>query len=173
MSTKTNTKKLTYMALIIAISVVLTFLIRIPIPSTQGYFHPGDAVLIIGIFILGKKNGSIAGAIGQGLADLIGGYAIFAPVTLIAKILMGLLFGVALENFAKYKDDGHKTHLISAIALTLLALAAMVGIYYFAEVAIYGSWIIPLVEIPINCIQFVFGIIVGSIAGRLLKKQRI
>lgn len=173
MNTKTDVKKITYMALIIAISVVLTFLIRIPVPSTQGYFHPGDAVLVIGVIILGKKNGAIAGSIGQALADLMGGYAIFAPVTLCAKILMGILLGTAFEKYERYRSDGHKTHLVSTVIFALLALISMVAVYFLAETAIYGSPVIPLVEIPVNCLQFAFGIIVGAIAGRLLKKRKI
>ena len=152
------------------LAMVATILIRIPVPATQGYVHFGDTILILSVLILGKKNGALAGAFGQALADLLGGYAIFAPVTFIAKLLMGLLIGVAIEKLYEYGSKKNKRAVVSAAAMTALACAAMAGTYYVFECAMYGSMIVPLVEIPANIVQFsVSAVLAAAVGGMLVK----
>ena len=80
--------------LLAAATAALTFIVRVPIPGTGGYLNIGDiAVIFCGLF-LGKKYGAIAGGVGSALADLIGGFFIFAPITLVAKGLEGFLAGL-------------------------------------------------------------------------------
>ena len=163
-------KMLTYSAIMMALAMAATFLIRIPVPATQGYVHLGDTVLILSVLILGKKNGAFAGALGQALADLLGGYAIFAPVTFIAKLLMGLLIGVAIEKIYEYKTAKNKGASAAAVLMIVLSCASMVGTYYICECAMYGSLIVPLVEIPANIIQFSAGAVIAAAAGGMLVK---
>lgn len=83
---------------LIGATAALTFIFRIPIPATGGYFNFGDvAVIFCGLF-LGKKWGAIAGGIGSAFADLLGGFYIFIPITLVAKGLEGFLAGVISER---------------------------------------------------------------------------
>lgn len=166
-------KTLTYMALMAALALVATILIRIPVPATQGYVHFGDTILILSVIILGKKNGAIAGALGEALADVLGGYAVFAPVTFVAKLLMGLLIGVALEMLLKNKNknEKHFRFIAGGIAMVVVSCAAMVGSYYIAESVMYGSFVIPLVEIPANIVQFSVSAVLAGLVGTLLAKS--
>lgn len=172
MNSVSEVRKLTYMAVLAAIALVLTFLVKIPVPSTQGYFHPGDIVLVFGVLFIGKKEGSIAGAFGQALADLLGGFAIFTPVTFFAKLLMGLAVGKAFDKVDLFRKDGHRGHMAGACLWFAISGAVMVGAYYVAEALIYGSWVLPVVEIPINVLQLAVGAVVGGLCFRAVKKRR-
>lgn len=68
--TNKKTKNIAITALMIALVFVGTFSIRFPNPATGGYFHMGDSMMFTGVIILGKRNGSIAGALGGALLGL-------------------------------------------------------------------------------------------------------
>ena len=76
-------KKLVLAALFAAIACVATVVIVIPIPATNGYLNPGDAVVLFGAFALGPVWGAAAGGIGTAMADLLLGYAAYVPGTLV------------------------------------------------------------------------------------------
>ena len=75
-------------ALFAALACVATMSIRIPTPGTGGYIHPGDAIVILAGIILGPVYGMLAGGIGSALSDLIGGYFVYVPITLVIKGLV-------------------------------------------------------------------------------------
>lgn len=164
-------RELTYMSLLAALAIVATMIIRIPVPATQGYIHLGDTILILAVLILGVKKGAAAGAIGQAIADLIGGYAIFAPVTFVAKILMGILIGVAIEKAFRYKETKIFGNAVIGVIFVVLSGVAMIGTYFVAEAFMYGGIAVPLVEIPANIIQFASGVVLAGAVGALLLKS--
>ena len=69
---KFTVKELTKTAAMAAIVFVLTYTFKIPF--ADGYTHLGDCAILIGVMVLGRKKGAIAGSIGAAMADLIGGY---------------------------------------------------------------------------------------------------
>lgn len=77
-----------------ALSCAATLTVAVPTP-TGGYVNPGDAVVLLGAYVLGGGWGAAAGALGPALADLLGGYGIYAPATLVIKGLMALAAGAA------------------------------------------------------------------------------
>jgi uncharacterized membrane protein len=135
-------------------TAALTIVVRIPIPGTGGYLNFGDiAVVFCGLF-LGRKYGAVAGGVGSALADVIGGFFVFAPITLVAKGLEGFLAGAI----------GAK-----GIAVFLLPLAGltMVGGYFLAELFLPGMGLAAaLSEVPFNLIQA----FVGAFGGYLVFK---
>jgi len=135
--------------LLIGATAALTIVVRVPIPGTGGYLNFGDiAVIFCGLF-LGKKWGALAGGVGSALADIIGGFFIFAPITLLAKGLEGFLAGVI-----------GKTRL--PIVFLPLAGFAMLVVYFIAELFMPGMGMgAALSEAPFNVIQA----IVGSFGG--------
>jgi len=126
-------------------TAALTIVVRIPIPGTGGYLNFGDvAVIFCGLF-LGKKWGALAGGIGSALADIIGGFFIFAPITLLAKGLEGFLAGII-----------GKTRM--TIVLLPLAGFTMLTVYFIAELFLPGMGLgAALSEVPFNVIQAVVG----------------
>jgi uncharacterized membrane protein len=95
-------KEIVFQAIMMVVLIMATtLLVKIPLP-TRGYFNFGDvAVVFAGLTLAAprKKNGVridndhaiwmafLAGGIGSALADVIGGFALFAPMTFIAKAL--------------------------------------------------------------------------------------
>ena len=75
-----TTKKLVITALFMALTMVATMFIRIPLPL--GYVNLGDVFVLLSVFVLGPIYGTIAAGVGSGLADLFG-FVKYAPGTLI------------------------------------------------------------------------------------------
>ncbi len=132
--------------------MVTTLLIRIPIPG-GGYFNFGDVVIVFCGLYAGRKNAMIAGGIGSALADLIG-FPIFAPITLVAKGLLGYFAGLGKGG------QGWKKN------LWLVFGGLVMVIVYFV-----GTWIMPafgkaaaVADLGPNLIQAAL----GMIGGRLL-----
>jgi uncharacterized membrane protein len=138
-------------ALLIALTTVFTLLIRIPTPA-RGYANLSDVAITFSGLLFGPWVGAIAGGVGTALADLLGGYPFFAPLSLIAHGVEGLLIG----------GLGWKRRSVAAMILAWLAgTAAMVAIYLVGEGLFYTGWALALAEAPINLLQGILGAVVG------------
>ena len=100
MKMRNNTFKIVMTALMMCLIMVATMFIRIPIPGTQGYVHLGDAMIFLSVLILGWKYGALAAAFGSMLADIIGGFAMWAPWSFAIKGIMALILGLIVMKFA-------------------------------------------------------------------------
>ena len=85
MTERFSTKKLVLSALFAALACVATMSIRIPTPGTGGYIHPGDAIVILCGVFLDPVSAFLAAGIGSCMADLLGGYFIYVPITFVIK----------------------------------------------------------------------------------------
>lgn len=165
-----KTSKLVMTAMTMCIIMVAIFLFRIPIPFTQGYVNLSDAVIFMGIMMLGWKYGAIAAALGSMLGDIVGGFAMWAPWTFGIKGLMAIVAGTLIAGLCK------KEHLSDRMftALEILAMAAggilMVIGYFIAEGVMYGSWAIAILGVPWNICQFCVGIALALVLTEALKK---
>lgn len=148
-ATSSNSSRVKSLA-ITAICLVLVYVftavvnIRLPFAPNGGLVHLGNVPLFVAAILFGKRTGMIAGGIGMGLFDLLSGWTLWAPFTLVIVGCMGFVVGAITE---KRKNMGF-------IILALIAACAIkiVG-YYFAEVVIYGNWVVPFTSIPGNLIQ--------------------
>jgi uncharacterized membrane protein len=93
-----NTKKLVYGALFAALTCVATMSIHIPTPGTGGYIHPGDALVVLSGIVLGPVYGGFAAGIGSALADFIGGYYIYVPITFVVKFIIAAVVAVVYSK---------------------------------------------------------------------------
>lgn len=139
--------------------LVITMFVRIPLPS-GGYFNFGDVAVVFAGLMLGKFGGAIVGGLGSALADILGGFAIFSPLTLLAKGFEGLLSG-----FAK-----NKAGFVFWI-LPGFAVLSMVGIYFFGEIfmpaiKLQGA----ILEILPNSIQAIGGYIGGVLLFKIYSR---
>ncbi len=137
-------------AIMIALVAVVTLLVRVPIPATQGYFNFSDVAIYFVSFTFGPWIGLVSGGIGAAIADILGGYAYFAPITLIAHGAQGFLAGFI------GRGRGWQGLLLGWIAGTL----AMVGVYFLAELFLYGVGA-AAAEVPANLLQNVGGGLIG------------
>ena len=135
-------------ALFAALACVATMSIRIPTPGTGGYIHPGDAIVILAGIILGPVYGMLAGGIGSALSDLIGGYFVYVPITLVIKGLVALVSGLIYQKMCRYGKNRYVAVILG-------------GITDICEFFLYGSG--AAASIPANIIQGVGGLIISAI----------
>lgn len=93
-------RRLVMAALFAALGCVATMVIQVPSPS-GGYMNLGDAVVILGAFLLGPVYGALAGGLGPAMADLLSGYAAYVPATLIIKAAMALVAALLFRALGK------------------------------------------------------------------------
>lgn len=135
---------------ITAISLVLVFVftalvnIRLPFAPNGGLIHLGNLPLFVAAILFGKRTGMIAGGVGMALFDLMSGWTLWAPFTLVIVGCMGLVVGAVTEK--------HKSFPFYLLAMVLACAIKIVG-YYFTEAIIYGNLVVPLTSIPGNLIQ--------------------
>ena len=153
---KDNTlKKLVFAALFAALSCVATMVIKIPTP-TGGYIHAGDAVVLLSAFLLGPWWGAAAAGLGSCLADILSGYALYAPGTFAVKFLVALVAGLLLSS--KFI----KKPLVRALFAGVVGEAVMVLGYLVYEAFILGYGAAAIGGVPMNLIQGVFGVAAGA-----------
>ena len=91
-------RKLVLAAFFAAVIFLGTFIIKIPIPN--GYIHFGDGFIYVAAALLPLPYAMAAAAIGGLLADLIAGFAAYAPFTAVVKLLIALVIGLVVRNNA-------------------------------------------------------------------------
>lgn len=139
-------KALTITAVAAALIYVFTAFInvRLPFAPNGGLIHLGNVPLFIFAIIFGKKTGAIAGGIGMGLFDLLSGWILWAPFTLVIAGSMGYIMGIITE-----KKKGIQWSMVAMVAACIIKI----GGYYIAEGIIFGNWITPATSVPGNFIQ--------------------
>ena len=111
-----KTDNLVLTALMTCLVCLATYALKIPNPLTQGYVHIGDTFIFMSVLVLGKKNSAIASAVGAAMADIMGGYAIFAIGTFFAKGLMAFVMGLLIEKgYERTVVEGHTKFLSSGL----------------------------------------------------------
>ena len=183
--------------LMAALVLAATSMFRIPVPATNGYVHLGDAMIFLSVMILGRRNGTIAGAAGSALADLLGGYVHWVPWTFAIKGLMAFAFGtllILIYNDAKDihpaststkgqneaagmngnrclseagKEQSVNIRIVAAMALSSLV---MIAGYFIAQRIIYGNLAAPLAALPGNIAQAAAGVLIAAIVSAAIKK---
>lgn len=152
--------KLALAAALAATTTVATMLVQIPVPPTRGYLNFGDIMVFTSALLFGRFVGGFAGGIGSATADIITGYAYFAPYTLVIKGLEGFLAG-AIRDGRSTRRDG-LGWLVGAIV--------MVSGYFLSEAYMMGFGVpAALVEVPSNMIQVLSGAVVAIPLARGLR----
>ncbi|MDK2961594.1 MAG: hypothetical protein PWP20_720 [Eubacteriaceae bacterium] len=80
-----QTKKLTYTALLTALTFIMTSAIKIPLLT--GYIHPGDGAVLLSAYILGPFGGMIAAGIGI-LLSMLPAIISMASVYYVSEVFM-------------------------------------------------------------------------------------
>lgn len=133
--------------------------IRLPIAANGGLIHLGNVPLFIGAILFGKRVGAVSGGVGMALFDLLSGWTLWAPFTLIVVGLMGYTVGLIAENSGK---------VYRYILAILAALAIKIAGYYIAEAIIYQNITVPAASIAGNVIQVaVAGIVTIAVIAPL------
>ncbi|MCZ6632917.1 MAG: ECF transporter S component [bacterium] len=142
-------------ALCVALCAVATLLIRIPVPATQGYINLGDTLIFVSALLFGPRTGGIAGGLGSAMADILAGYAHWAPLTFLIKGIEGILVGSLFRGPLR----GPAAIMRGSLAVIAGGLWMILG-YFLAATGLYG-WQPALAAIPGNILQALSGLILS------------
>ena len=142
-------KKLIYAALFAALCCVITMYPKFP--TLFGYIHAGDALVLLGAYVLGPLWGALAAALGSSLADLMAGYVQYFPGTFVTKAVMSLIAGALLLKF------GEKRPVLTTVLAGLAAECVMILGYFAYEGLLLGYGWGAAGSIPTNIVQGIFG----------------
>ena len=146
-------QRLSLCAMFTAVICAATMAIQIPTP-TGGYVNAGDAFVLLAAVLMGPWVGMIAGGIGSALSDLLAGYMLWVPATLIIKGIMGLVAGFVFKRTRKVLWAG-----IPAECIMVLG-------YFAFEALLVGQGIGAAAGIPGNLMQAVFGLAAATVLVR-------
>ena len=158
-------RKLCVCGMFSALIFVVTAFVSIP-AGVYGNVNLGDAFIIIATFILGPY-GAICGGLGAMIADLIGAYSVYAPGTLIIKILLSLVCFYAYKGIKKVT----RLDFISKLIGGILGEAVMVLGYFLYECMLYDVTV-AIVSIPFNLIQGGVAVVFGSLISYFLFRSK-
>ncbi|HWS28898.1 MAG TPA: ECF transporter S component [Clostridia bacterium] len=161
-----NTKKLVLCGLLTGIVTVLT-LIVIPMPISNGYVNLGDAGVFLAANMVGGVWGMLCAGIGSALADLILGYAVYAPATFLIKAAAA---GISMLLYKRLKK-GYRF-----LALLIGSLAVPAGYFLFEGAFVLDSFAAAVVNLPFNALQALLGAVLGfallNVAERVYPENR-
>ncbi len=172
---KLDLKSLAQIAMMAAIIFVAISIIKIP--SGIGYINLGDSMVFVGAIILGGKKGAVAAGIGGFLSDLLGGYPVYSPFTLVIKAVMALIVGALV---LKYNHTG-KNIIINTVSFIVAGIWEVIA-YFGADIIVYTLTVSPklnvalttaLLDIPGNIAQAAVGIVIAVPVTVLLKKSGV
>jgi uncharacterized membrane protein len=149
------------MGVMAALVAVTTFAVQIYIPATRGYLNFGDIMIFVSALTFGPVVGGFAGGVGSAISDVAGGYAYFAPYTLVIKGAEGFIAGL-ISNRISYPRD---------VLALIIAGAEMITGYFLAEFFPLQIGWAALGEVPANIVQIVAGGVVGLPIALIVRKR--
>ena len=165
------------LAILIAVTTLFTYIIRIPVAPTRGYINFGDVSIFFTAMIFGPITALITGGTGTALADLISGYSQWAPFTFLAHGLQGLAIGLVIKagrHITSGRKDAagpaqspaqrggiRKPGLLTLLTAFLAGTVVMAGIYFLTGGLMVG-FAAAAVEVPGNILQNLAGVLVGT-----------
>ena len=163
-------------AMVTAMVMIATTFFKIP--NAMGYIHLGDGFVLLAAIILPKKYACFAGGFGAGLADIYGGYAVWAPWTLVIKIVMVLIVQLFFDFLMKRASNGKYIAKIAGIPFAelfayVLAVLWTVSGYYIAQGFISGNWAAPIADVPGNVLQAAVGSVIAILVSVALGKTAL
>lgn len=150
-----RTQNLVLAGLLAAFTAIATLLIQIPTP-TKGYVNLGDCFVNISGWILGPVYGGAAAGVGSALADMISGYTVYAPATLVIKAGMAAASAVIYTKLSR-RFSGFAARIAAAVTAELIMSFG----YMAFESVLYGSAAAALPGIPANLAQGILGAVIS------------
>lgn len=161
---KITTRDLTITAMMAALVFLGTYVFKIPSPT--GYIHLGDCMILLTVCLFGTRKGILAGAIGAGLADLIGGYFIWVGPTLVIKAVWALIMGLIMYKALKGRKGSW------FIGALVGAIWQIFG-YTLVRVPLFGLKAALVEVLPLAFQTLVGGIVLCAVIYGLLVKSGI
>lgn len=120
------------LGLFTALTTAATMLLSVNIPVTRGYFNIGETMVYTSALLFGPFIGAFTGGVGSMLADLLLGYVVYAPATLVVKGLEGFLVGFLSSKKPFKSEDAWR-------AFSLLAGAVLASVVAYVGLTLYSG----------------------------------
>lgn len=155
-----------FTALLTALTVLFTMVLKIPV-GPDCYIHLGEPIVFLAVMALPRKYACFSGAVGTALADILGGYAFWAPWTFVVQLIVVLIFGFFIDR-AKNSSGSRKILNIPFAEFLGYVVTVVIGtiVYFFAEYMLFGNIVEAATCIPFRILLLTSG---GIIAGCSLK----
>jgi uncharacterized membrane protein len=127
-----KTLKLVNSALFAALIFAGTLFIKVPLPF--GYFNLGDCFIILSAVFIGGSYSVASAAIGSVMADILSGYTIYAPATLVIKSVMAIVL-TAIYHSNRLKSRPKVAVLAIGAAISELIMSCG---YFLYDSILYG-----------------------------------
>ncbi len=141
---------------LLSASVTVATMLSMPVPGFRLYFNLGEGIIYTIALTLGPGFGGICGGLGAGLGDIILGYPLWAPFTLIIKGFEGYVVG-------KLRNRGHKKAMLAGAIVMMCGYSTIAGILY--------GWKAAPVELVTDIIQTGMGAALALVLVPLLRKR--
>jgi uncharacterized membrane protein len=151
---KKNALKVAVVAVLTAVVVVFTMIVRIP--TAKGYLNLCDVAICFIAFTFGPWTAFIAGGLGTALADLISGYAQWAPISFIVHGVEGFLVALIVRQKAAQAIPFFKK-----VAAGLICIATVTLGYFVLSGIFISGFSVAAAEIPGNIAQSAVGVVLG------------
>lgn len=162
--------KVAFSAIMTSLVAVTTFYLQFPIAATSGYFNVGEVMIYLTAILFGPYIGGIAGGFGAAIADLAGGYASYAPATLVIKFLEGLIIGFLYMKL-KRKEQWKFNILAKIIAIIPGGIIMVAGYFLYQMFILQLGFEAAIFEVPLNFLQVSAGLVAATILAIPLEKQ--
>nr|WP_153020980.1 ECF transporter S component [Secundilactobacillus collinoides] len=159
-SKHTSTREVVYLAMLVAVTVVISRFFLIPVPMTHGNVNLCDAGIFIAALLLGRKQGAIVGALSGFLLDLISGYSQYMFFSLVVH---------GLEGFVAGWIGAGKSRGIKILAM-VVGTVVMVAGYFLTDSLLYHVSV-GLIGVPTNFIQGILGGVVAYLVSIPLENR--
>lgn len=158
---KNTSGRIAAIAIMTAVTMVFTYVVRIPVAPTRGYINLGDVAVFFTALTFGPYTALISGGLGPAIADIVAGYSQWAPITFAAHGLQGLAAALIIRALS-----GRKT---AVPAAGTAGMIVMVGLYFLGGGVMVG-FAASAVEIPMNILQNAVGVLGGFVLSKAVKK---
>ena len=155
-----QTKNLAILAVIIAFNVALSYVVKIPVPATNGFVNLVEAGIFVAALLGGARSGLIVGGLSGLLLDLLAGYPQWMIFSLVIHGLEGLVVGYF----------GYQKRVSSQIIGLIIGSAIMVIGYLLAGALLY-NWTAGVASIVGNIAQAVMGLIVALVLMPVFRRM--
>lgn len=163
MHTNRNALKVSVVAVLTAVVVVFTMIVRIP--TAKGYLNLCDVAICFIAFTFGPWSAFIAAGLGTALADLFSGYAQWAPISFVVHGLEGLLVALIVR-----KKDSITTPFIAKILAGIVCMATVSLGYFILSTWFISGYAVAAAEIPWNLVQSGVGVVLGLALATAVKR---
>ncbi|MFP4482260.1 MAG: ECF transporter S component [Thermovirgaceae bacterium] len=140
----------------LAAAVALATMIHVPMPGMRIYFNLGEGVIYVIAILLGARYGALSGGIGAALADILLGYPLWAPLTLLIKGTEGAVVGILAPK-------GRKTAILAGALVMIVGYTTSAGFLY--------GWKVAPVELVTDFVQTGIGGAFALLFAPLMEKR--